>query len=264
MASPGPPGRSGPAENVGGETYDATVNRTERLYALVEELRASAPRRRSARELAAHYEVSVRTIERDISALQQAGVPVFADVGRLGGYTIDPAMTLPPLNLTPSEAVAIAVALRQADLGPFGRAGQEAIRKILAVMAPGDAAPTQQLAARVRFLGAASAGGPDQPPTATAIPGVIERALRGRQVLELSYLDKSGEATTREVEPVTFTVLEQRWYLVAWCRLRADLRVFRLDRIAGARETGLPAPERIPADEVARRYGIPQSTPLMA
>lgn len=60
------------------------MNRTDRLYALVEELRACAPRRLAARELAARYEVSVRTIERDISALQQAGVPIFADVGRAG------------------------------------------------------------------------------------------------------------------------------------------------------------------------------------
>ena len=89
------------------------MNRTDRLYALVEELRACAPRRRSARELASLYEVSARTIERDIGALQQAGVPVYADAGRCGGYTVDKSLTLPPLNFTPAEAVALAVALAQ-------------------------------------------------------------------------------------------------------------------------------------------------------
>ena len=59
---------------VGARSYGRHVNRTDRLYALVEELRACAPRRRSARELASLYEVSARTIERDIGALQQAGV----------------------------------------------------------------------------------------------------------------------------------------------------------------------------------------------
>ena len=58
------------------------VNRTDRLYALVEELRAVAPRPRSARRLAGHFEVSVRTVERDISALQQSGVPIYAEPGR--------------------------------------------------------------------------------------------------------------------------------------------------------------------------------------
>jgi predicted DNA-binding transcriptional regulator YafY len=86
------------------------VNRTDRLYALVEELRAVAPRPRSARWLAGHFEISVRTAERDISALQQSGVPIYAEPGRTGGYCLDKARTLPPVNLTPGEAVAMAVA----------------------------------------------------------------------------------------------------------------------------------------------------------
>jgi len=232
------------------------VNRTDRLYALVEELRASAPRRRSARELASLYEVSARTIERDINALQQAGVPVFADVGRRGGYTVDPAMTLPPLNLTPAEAVAIAVALQRADLGPFGPAGRDAIRKIVAVMAPDDAESARRLAGRVRIMGMAS---PDE---MLRVPLVIEQALSGRQVLELSYQDRFGEWTSREVEPVTFVARDQGWYLVAWCRLRDDLRVFRLDRIATVRATGAPAPDRELTDELIGCCGLPMSAPL--
>ena len=70
-----------PDQFVGARSYGRHVNRTDRLYALVEELRACAPRRRSARELASLYEVSARTIERDIGALQQAGVPIYAMPG---------------------------------------------------------------------------------------------------------------------------------------------------------------------------------------
>ena len=87
------------------------MNRTDRLYALVEELRAVAPRPRSARQLAGRYEVSTRTIERDILALQEAGVPIYAVAGRCGGYVIDKALTLPPLNFTAAEMVAMAVSL---------------------------------------------------------------------------------------------------------------------------------------------------------
>ena len=61
------------------------MNRTDRLYALAEELRAVAPRPRSARRLAQHFEVSTRTIERDLAALQQAGVPIWATSGPGGG-----------------------------------------------------------------------------------------------------------------------------------------------------------------------------------
>jgi predicted DNA-binding transcriptional regulator YafY len=58
------------------------MNRTDRLYALVEELRASAPRARSAQRLAERFEVGVRTIQRDILALQEAGVPIWATPAR--------------------------------------------------------------------------------------------------------------------------------------------------------------------------------------
>ena len=87
------------------------MNRTDRLYALVEELRSRAPRPVRATELAARFEVSTRTIERDLLALQEAGVPIWAQPGPGGGYSLNPDTTLPPLNLTPEEGVALATAL---------------------------------------------------------------------------------------------------------------------------------------------------------
>jgi predicted DNA-binding transcriptional regulator YafY len=87
------------------------MNRTERLYALVEELRARAPRTMRAAELAARFAVSTRIIERDLLALQEAGVPIWAQPGPGGGYGLDVDTTLPPLNQTPDEAVALATAL---------------------------------------------------------------------------------------------------------------------------------------------------------
>src|SRR4029077_3073316 len=110
----------------------ASVNRTDRLYALVEELRAVAPRPRSTRWLAGRFEVSARTIERDISALQQSGVPVWAEAGRSGGYCLDKERTLPPVNFTPGEAMALAVALRHVTGTPFGQDGAAAPRQGLA------------------------------------------------------------------------------------------------------------------------------------
>lgn len=77
----------------------------------MEELRVITPRPRSGRWLAERYEVSVRSIERDISALQQAGTLTWSESGRTGGYCLDPLTSLPPVNFTPSEAVAMAHAL---------------------------------------------------------------------------------------------------------------------------------------------------------
>lgn len=212
------------------------MNRTDRLYGIVEDLRAAAPRRRSARQLAERYEVSLRTIERDISALQQVGVPIYADTGRRGGYAIDPARTLPPLNFTPAEAVAVSVALRRAPDSPFARAAGSALRKIMAAMPPQEASAARELAGRVGFLTSATEAKP--------LPLIIEDALAARHVLRLRYVDKHGAPSERDVEPVMFLAGTDAWYLVAWCRLRDELRAFRLDRVVAAHDTGEPVPAR--------------------
>jgi len=81
---------------VGIPRYHDRMNRTDRLYALVEELRARAPRTVRAVVLAQHFEVSTRTIERDLLALQEAGVPIWAQPGPGGGYGLNVETTLPP------------------------------------------------------------------------------------------------------------------------------------------------------------------------
>ncbi|MCW2885711.1 MAG: hypothetical protein QOE54_5645 [Streptosporangiaceae bacterium] len=213
------------------------MNRTDRLYALVEELRAIAPRRRSARELAERHEVSIRTIERDIGALQQAGVPIYADVGRRGGYALDKNMTLPPLNFTPQEAVAMAIALSRAADTPFARASQSAMTKIMAVMPDRDAAAARELADRVRLLERSE-------PVVPQFSAEVEHAINSRRVLRITYQDRFESWTERDVEPVVFLCGSRGWYLVAWCRLRQAGRAFRIDRIKDATVTDLPAPIR--------------------
>lgn len=232
------------------------MNRTDRLYALVEELRARAPRRVSARELAARYEVSSRTIERDIGALQQAGVPIYADVGRGGGYTLDPERTLPPLNFTPAEAVAVAITLARADGSPYARSARTALHKIVSAMSANDGASARELAERVRFLTPHGAGAP------SSVPSVLEEAVSARRVVRLGYVNGAGEESERDVEPVAFTCASLRWYLIGWCRLRGEARIFRIDRIRRAALLEETAPERryedvmvkdVPLDYVTRR-----------
>jgi predicted DNA-binding transcriptional regulator YafY len=134
------------------------MNRTDRLYALVEELRAVAPRPRSARQLAERYEVSTRTIERDILALQESGVPIYAETGRRGGYAIDTTLTLPPLNFTAAEMVAIAVSLAREEGTPFAAATRSALRKVLSTASAAQTAEAGELMDRVRLIGAARPG----------------------------------------------------------------------------------------------------------
>ena len=128
------------------------MNRTDRLYALVEELRAVAPRPRSARWLAEKFEVSSRTIERDLSALQQSGVPIWAEPGRTGGYCLDASHTLAPLGLTVDEALAVTIALEMLATSPFRAAASSALRKVVAVMNERHLAETVERSERVHLL----------------------------------------------------------------------------------------------------------------
>jgi predicted DNA-binding transcriptional regulator YafY len=207
------------------------MNRTDRLYALVEELRAVAPRPRSARWLAERFEVSVRTVERDLGALQESGVPIYAEPGRSGGYALDRSHTLPPVNVTPSEAAAIAVALHRLDGAPFAEAARSALHKLLAVMPAADVARAGEMARRVHLLSRPQA--PVRPP----VPRVIADALVAGRVLLIGYRDRHGAVSTRPVEPVGYVGSVDHWYLLGWCRLRGALRAFRLDRMVSVEAT---------------------------
>jgi predicted DNA-binding transcriptional regulator YafY len=250
------------------------VNRTDRLYALVEELRAVAPRQRSARQLAGKYEVSTRTIERDILALQDAGVPIYAQAGRRGGYVIDKARTLPPVNFTAAEMVAIAVSLAGAEGTPFFVAARSALRKVLSAAPAPHLEEAAQLMDRIRLIGTGEPARSGPPPSGVGGPGAaggappareaaakpargqargmvplaIQEAITARHVLLLDYRDRRDVVTVREVEPVAFAGTRAQWYLLAWCRLREGARAFRVDRILAAADTGEPAPHRSYAD----------------
>jgi predicted DNA-binding transcriptional regulator YafY len=226
------------------------MNRTDRLYALVEELRAVAPRPVSARRLSLKFEVSSRTIERDLSALQQSGVPIWAEPGRTGGYCLDPSHTLAPLGFTVDESLAVSIALGMLSTGPFKEPAASALRKVVAVMDSRSLRQTAELAARVHLLDDGSSD------TAADAPPEFASALRSGHVLRIVYRDRHGAQTEREVEPLAYVGKGSDWYLIAWCRLRDGVRAFRGDRIASAESTGItPPPREISAADIDIAYG---------
>jgi predicted DNA-binding transcriptional regulator YafY len=241
------------------------MNRTERLYAIAEELRRAGRTGTTGRRLADALEVSERTVKRDVSALQQAGLTIWAQAGPGGGYVLDPSATLPPVNFTPGQAVAVAVALATLPPGsPFAVDALAARGKVWDALATGDRDRADALAARVWVRQA-----PQGPARESADDGVperdraahggvvgrarshlrvlraVEQSLGSSRVLAIRYRDRHGEESERRVEPVILAHTEGRWYLVAWCRLRADVRWFRLTRVVRAdvtREAYVPRP----------------------
>ncbi|MFF4990334.1 helix-turn-helix transcriptional regulator [Streptosporangium saharense] len=210
------------------------MNRTDRLHTLLGELRAAAPEALPAGELATRLGVSVRTVERDVSDLRRAGIPVRAAADGHGGYLLAEGTTLGPLDLTPAEAAAVVAALTPLGEGP----ARDALRKLHAALPA--SVSTQELAVRP---GPAAEAEPYP-----RVSAVVERALLHGRVLRIEYEDRRGHVSVREVEP---TVLVGgrggHWYLVGVCGLRQDARAFRLDRVRRAEETGETASEH-PAD----------------
>ena len=111
------------------------IPQVERQHRLIEELRASAPRSLPGHRIAERLGTSLRTIERDIDALQRAGVPIRVRRGPGGGYSIDSRSKVPDPGLTPGEVAAIIVSL--ASVGPYSSAtARSALDKLIAALVP--------------------------------------------------------------------------------------------------------------------------------
>nr|WP_221382848.1 WYL domain-containing protein [Actinoplanes polyasparticus] len=207
------------------------MKRAERQYALVDLLRG-ASRPWSAARLAGEFGVSSRTIERDIGSLQLAGVPIYADHGATGGYSILREYSLPPLNLSAAESLAVLAGLALLESSPYQGAARRARAKIAAVMGEEQRAPVQELLGMMQVIDAVA-------PTGDAVPlGMLSDAIAARRVVRLTYLGEDrgdgpdrATSTVRDVETMGLLRAGDAWLLTGWCRLRAAIRGFRIERI---------------------------------
>ncbi|PEG51675.1 transcriptional regulator [Mycolicibacterium diernhoferi] len=206
------------------------------MYALVDLLRGSR-RPWSAARLSEEFEVSKRTIERDIQSLQLAGVPIYADHGVSGGYSILREHSLPPLNLTVPESLAVLAGLGLLETSPYGAAARRARAKVLAISREDQLAPIDEALASMFVI--------DAQPSSEAAVALIPEAIAARRVVRLSYTAKDGEThTTRDVEAMGLLRGGAAWLFVGWCRLRQGIRGFQLDRIRQLEITDEVFPDR--------------------
>ena len=208
------------------------MNRTERLHALTESLRRAGARGRTADQLATDFEVTSRTIKRDLAALEASGLPIWGRTGPGGGYGLAERSSLPPVNFTAAQALALAAAATVATQAPFSDSARTATRKVLDVLDPIVRRRATDLSHRIWVD-----VGPSAP---RRIMSVLEQALVAQVTVNLSYTDAAGQDTRREIEPMIFASTGGRWMLVAWCRLRVDIRWFNLSRIQSATATRHP------------------------
>lgn len=209
------------------------------MYALVDLLRGSR-RPLSAARLSVEFAVSKRTIERDIQSLQLAGVPIYADHGVSGGYSILREHSLPPLNLTVPESLAVLAGLGLLETSPYGAAARRARAKVLAISREDQLAPVDVALASMFVIDS-------QSPSEAAI-SLIPEAIAARRVVRLDYTAEDGKThTTRDVEAMGLLRGGDAWLFVGWCRLRNAIRGFALDRIQHLEITEEVFPARDPA-----------------
>jgi len=204
------------------------MNRVDRLIAIA--LRLQSRRVVRAEDLAGHFEISVRTVYRDIAALGEAGIPILAEAGV--GYSLMKGYHLPPVMFTAEEASALSIGGKLVDHltdASLRKQMESALLKIRSVL-PRD---RQDYLDRLERSTAVVARGWNTVPRLSSealIP--IQRALAERRVLALDYQGgERREVTKRSVEPLGLVYYSDNWHLIAYCRLRQDVRDFRTDRI---------------------------------
>ena len=204
------------------------MRRADRLFRLVQTLRGG--RLWTARRLAEAMEVSERTVYRDMADLQASGVPIDGEAGV--GYVMREGFDLPPLMFTHEEVAALALGARLVTAWggvAQGGAARDALSKIDAAMGgrPTDA-PLDRLYAPGRQMKEADRRAID----------LVDAATRDQAVLRFAYSDESGRTSERSVRPLALWFWGTKWTLIAWCELRRDFRMFRIDRLSRIERAG--------------------------
>jgi predicted DNA-binding transcriptional regulator YafY len=203
------------------------MRRADRLFDIIQTLR-TAPQPVTAAALAARLEVTVRTIYRDIAALQGSRVPVEGAPGL--GYVLRRGYDLPPLMFTPEEVDAIAIGvrlLRRLRDPKLEDAAASVLGKLSAVVPQ---ALQSQLVSAPVFVSDGSA-----PAVAGIDLSQLREAIHERRKLAIAYIDEAGRRSERTIWPVAMAYYVDVTLVGAWCELRNDFRHFRVDRILGAR-----------------------------
>jgi len=202
------------------------MRRADRLFDIIQTLRA-ARHPLTAAAIAEKLEVTVRTIYRDIAALQASRVPIEGAPGL--GYVLRRGFDLPPLMFTLEEtdAIAIGVRLLRRLRDPKLQKAAESVLAKLAAVVPREL--QSQLVAAPLFVSEGSA---------PAVNGIdlsqLRSAIRETRKLAVAYVDEEGRRTQRTIWPIAMAYYVDVTLLGAWCELRNDFRNFRVDRILGS------------------------------
>jgi len=204
------------------------VNRINRLNAIL--LQLQTKRVVTAQEIAARFNISIRTVYRDIRAIEEGGVPIYAEAGV--GYSLDKNYHLPPVHLQSDEALAMLIAGKLVHELPDDSTRlnyQSALSKIRAILPNKEKDKLERWENTIQVL-------PQQRPprqeNSLQSLSLIQQALLQGNVISMEYFSHYRQQLTRRmIEPIGLLYYSRQWHLIGWCQLRQAYRDFRLDRI---------------------------------
>ena len=198
----------------------------------------------TASEISERFEVSKRTIYRDLQTLQEAGIPIGAEAGK--GYFIVDGFHLPPVMFTPNEAASLMTAgkliEKMADQS-IGLGFKSALEKIRAILPEKEKSYLDKLDKGIEVFYRSGLSASD---STSSVLSDIQRALAAKLVVKIDYhsMHKNETVTNRDVEPIVLCFYSMHWHLLAYCRLREEFRDFRVDRISKVTLTNKVSPKR--------------------
>lgn len=204
------------------------MNRIDRLAAILIQLQ-SRPLVK-AQDIADKFSVSLRTVYRDVKALEEGGVPIIGEAGT--GYRLMEGYKLPPVMFNMDEATALLTASKlvhsKTDAG-ISKHFTSALDKIRAILRHAEKHHIEGIDEHIAVMNHPAIA--YQPQSDLHLQPLL-KAIGSSSVIEIHYTSLEKEETTkRKVEPVGIYYLGSHWYLIAWCQLRKDYRNFRTDKI---------------------------------
>lgn len=185
-------------------------------------------RRVSARELAERFEVSLRTVYRDVETICQAGIPVMAHAGATGGYEIMERYRLERQFLSMEELQSIVIALRGIR-GPLDEGHISGLLDKVGAMLAGPNAAAMQVGSDEQVIIDLNPWREDRGEKERLAE--LRRAMGDNKLVAFTYTSNGGEVLRRVCEPMHVVLKGYVWYLYGYCRIREDYRIFRLSRI---------------------------------
>ncbi|MDO5968635.1 YafY family protein [Flavivirga aquimarina] len=201
------------------------MNRLTRITSILIQLQSKKVV--TAKEIANRFEISLRTVYRDIKTLEEAGVPIGSENGI--GYFIVDGYSLPPIMITEEEANALIVSEKlisnQGDASLI-KDFNSILIKIKSVLRDHEKENTSKLENRIL------SSSYKKEIFESNWLSIIQKAITNTKILEIVYHSiYKDEQTLRNIEPLGVYYTDKAWVMIAYCRLRKDMREFRLDRI---------------------------------